>query len=807
VLKDRYVVERELGKGGMGLVYLGRDRVLQRPVAVKVIRPLDPELRNRTVCEAGLRESFVEEARLGANLTHPALATVFDFGFHEGEPFTVFEYIPGKTLRDVLRQRGRLPLEEAQLILGPLAQALDFAHSRQVVHRDLKPDNVRATDQGHFKILDLGLAKEFRHHVDWRFAGTPAYASPEQANNLPCDGRTDQYALAVIVYEMLTGFRPFHHKDVWELLRMHGDREPPSPLTLLPDLPPFVADAILRALRKDPNERFPTCQEFAVAAGCQLLNAPVPAPEILRLTVLLRLFGNRRSSFLPLTRWGTALYLALTGDALWCSYRGEMFRWPLEAVRDVERNWWGSKLQLLIRTPKGILRQGFQFLSSEECQEWFEKIQALREGFSGTSAAPLDGGRVEPVVLLRQRSIMRYQSLGAVEFKDGKRKRAEVGLRIRAALMGADAVVDVRRERLPEFGRTVHRLSGTAVRAVDLVGRLELGARWFASQVNWISFWMLVVVAVSYGGMLLGAFLYADQWITDINNPLSHDLAAAERHGVRVFLLVSIIHIWPLTISLLLRILQWPQLLCPAAIAVVSLGATPVVSLLGWLLATYQTGKWPGLVVYARVLLDPFNLMLVVFCVFLGRRAWRVYREYGRLAREARVATPLTRKVTEVIALGASVLFLLLLMGVQPWSGYSSSVVERIVISDPQTSTKTEAAQQLFSAGAAVAATDPRQAERSYLGAAILWQELVIEHPQTPAFRQNLAVTYNNLGELKVQAGQLEEAERYYLQSLAIAERLAAEFPSQAGYQQDVERTQKNLKALDAIKPARDIKP
>ncbi len=189
----------------MGRVYLGRDTRLDRPVAIKVIIP-DSAGRRGDDTEGSLRERFADEARLGANLAHPAIATVFDYGFHDGHPFTVFEYIPGETLRDLLRRRGPLPLEEVRLILGPLAQALDFAHARHIVHRDLKPDNIRATEQGLFKILDLGLARDFLRHSDWSgFAGTPAYAAPEQAAGLPCDGRADQYALAVIAFELLTG--------------------------------------------------------------------------------------------------------------------------------------------------------------------------------------------------------------------------------------------------------------------------------------------------------------------------------------------------------------------------------------------------------------------------------------------------------------------------------------------------------------------------------------------------------------------------------------------------------------------------
>ena len=147
-----------------------------------------------------MRSSFAEEARLGASLTHPAIATVFDFGFHSENPFTVFEFIEGETLRELIERRGRLPLDEVRLIIGPIAQALDFAHARRIVHRDLKPENVRATEQRLFKILDLGLAREFSRQEDWRFAGTPAYAAPEQAAERASDGRTDQYALAVIIF-------------------------------------------------------------------------------------------------------------------------------------------------------------------------------------------------------------------------------------------------------------------------------------------------------------------------------------------------------------------------------------------------------------------------------------------------------------------------------------------------------------------------------------------------------------------------------------------------------------------------------
>lgn len=264
-IQDRYEVRAELGRGGMGCVYLARDDRLDRLVAIKVVAGRSDSSIDH------LEDALAHEARLGAGLNHPAIATVFDFGFHDGRPFTVFEYVDGEALRRVLSRHGRLELDDARAILGPLARALDFAHSRGIVHRDLKPENVRASRRGQFKILDLGLAQEFRRHRNWStFAGTPAYASPEQASGLPSDGRTDQYALAVIAYEMLTGQRPFEHFDPRMLLRMHRTQLPEPPSAFASDLPGAVCASVLRALAKDPNDRFASCEEFAAAIGAAI---------------------------------------------------------------------------------------------------------------------------------------------------------------------------------------------------------------------------------------------------------------------------------------------------------------------------------------------------------------------------------------------------------------------------------------------------------------------------------------------------------------------------------------------------------
>ena len=311
VLQDRYRLIRELGRGGMGVVFLGRDQRLDRQVALKVILASDQTSGSSATMDTRLRSSFADEARLGASLTHPAIATVFDYGFHHDNPFTVFEYIEGEMLRSLIERRSRLPLDEVRLIVGPLAQALDFAHGRRIVHRDLKPENIRATEQRQFKILDLGLAREFNRQEDWRFAGTPAYAAPEQAAELPSDGRADQYALGIIVFELLTGRRPFESNSWIDVLEKHYSEPPPKPRTLVPDLPQSVEDAILRSLEKDPNRRFSTCSELAVALGCQFLSGPAPLPEILLETEIKKMGGRWKTYLYPFSFRRPRTHLAL----------------------------------------------------------------------------------------------------------------------------------------------------------------------------------------------------------------------------------------------------------------------------------------------------------------------------------------------------------------------------------------------------------------------------------------------------------------------------------------------------------------
>ena len=604
VLQDRYRLGRELGRGGMGVVYLGRDQRLDRSVAIKVISSANDGAGASATMDSRLKSSFAEEARIGASLTHPAIATVFDFGFHHENPFTVFEYIEGETLRELIERRGRLPLDEVRLIIGPLAQALDFAHARRIVHRDLKPENIRATEQRQFKILDLGLAREFSRQEDWRFAGTPAYAAPEQAAERPSDGRTDQYTLAVIVFELLTGTRPFESDSWLDLLEHHYSESAPSPRSRVAEVPQSVDEAILKSLEKDPNRRFSTCTELAVALGCQFLSGLAVLPKILLETEIKKMGGRWKTVLYPFNLRRPPTHLALAPEALWAIHRTELMRWPLSSLSDLGRR--GHRgLSYRIRGVAGKDRQWFQFRSRKECLRWQESLAALisshqpanlgdgqthkKSAIQGdgqtAGAAEADGSpRVEPVVLLKGRPATRFQLLGMVEAKGTSKRRAESGLAIRAAMMGADAVVDLNVESLPGMVRTERRMSGTAVRAVDEEGRRELNSRWFASQIAHIRVPMLVL-AILFGGVV-NLFTVGVNFASVRENS-SRPLAYITQHEASIngaFWTV----ITSLTVAM--SFLRWPQLVRPTAICFFTKAVQSGLAPLGSLIAAISLG-------------------------------------------------------------------------------------------------------------------------------------------------------------------------------------------------------------------------
>ena len=243
-LGGRYELVSLIGRGGMGQVFLALDLRLDRQVAIKVVS------RSRINDEHNFYETMLaREAKLGANLNHPGIATVHDFGFHAGRSYTVFEYVDGSNLRNLTKEKGQLSLDEALDVIAGLSRALDFAHGQGIVHRDLKPENICRSTSGEYKILDFGIARDFANDDDRpSFAGTPAYSAPEQANGLTVDGRTDQYALATVFYELVAGEPLFHGETQQELLDKHQTYTPPKLADSVEDIPENVDIALQLSL-------------------------------------------------------------------------------------------------------------------------------------------------------------------------------------------------------------------------------------------------------------------------------------------------------------------------------------------------------------------------------------------------------------------------------------------------------------------------------------------------------------------------------------------------------------------------------
>ena len=258
VLGDRYEIHQRLARGGMAQVYLARDRTLDRPVAVKELAP-------EFATDPSFVERFRREAQAAANLSHPNIVGVFDWGTQDGTYFIVMEYIDGPSLSQVIRRDGPLHPRRAAEIGGEVAAALGFAHSRGVVHRDVKPGNVLLTATGQSKVTDFGIARALSSPDDdltqaGSVMGTATYFSPEQAQGLPVDPRSDLYSLGVVIYEMVTGRTPFSGDTPLAIAYRHVQDQPAPPSTIVPDIPVGLEAIIMKLLQKRPDDRYPTAE-------------------------------------------------------------------------------------------------------------------------------------------------------------------------------------------------------------------------------------------------------------------------------------------------------------------------------------------------------------------------------------------------------------------------------------------------------------------------------------------------------------------------------------------------------------------
>lgn len=268
VLSGRYRVEELIGRGGMASVYRGHDLTLDREVAIKV-------LKRDLAGDNGFRTRFRLEAQAASRMSHPTIVRVFDAGEAtqtdaDGSvhpvPFIVMELVRGRLLKDIIAA-GPVPISDSLRYVDGILEALEYSHRAGVVHRDIKPGNVMVTEDGHIKVMDFGIARAVSDSSatvaeTTAIVGTASYFSPEQAKGEPVDGRADLYSVGVVLYELLTGRTPFRGESPVAVAYQHVQEEPAPPSSVVASIPPVLDEITLRALAKDPFQRFPDAGAF-----------------------------------------------------------------------------------------------------------------------------------------------------------------------------------------------------------------------------------------------------------------------------------------------------------------------------------------------------------------------------------------------------------------------------------------------------------------------------------------------------------------------------------------------------------------
>jgi serine/threonine-protein kinase len=261
VFNGRYELHRRIARGGMADVFLARDQLLDRPVAVKVLFP-------EYAADPSFVERFRREAQSAANLNHPNIVSVYDWGQEQGTYFIVMEYVEGRSLADIIKTEGPLHPQRAAEVASDMAAALGFAHRNGMVHRDVKPGNVLISPTGQVKVADFGIARALGASSDDNLTqagsvmGTATYFSPEQAQGLPLDPRSDLYALGVVLYEMVTGGPPFTGDSPVAIAYKHVQEQAVLPRQVNPDVPVALEAIILKLMAKSPAARYASADDL-----------------------------------------------------------------------------------------------------------------------------------------------------------------------------------------------------------------------------------------------------------------------------------------------------------------------------------------------------------------------------------------------------------------------------------------------------------------------------------------------------------------------------------------------------------------
>ena len=277
LVDNRYQVTSLLARGGMATVYVATDLRLDRVVALKVMHP-------HLASDPGFVARFQREARSAARLSHPHVVGVYDQGESEGKVYLAMEYIPGRTLRDVLSEYGPLTLEQSLVLLDPVIEALDAAHSAGFVHRDIKPENVLISDDGRVKVADFGLARAVASSESTQTAGmiigTVTYLAPEQVESGDADARSDIYSTGILLFEMITGTVPHSGESPLSIAYKHVNSDVPEPTSIRTDIPREADALVLSATRRDPALRYQTAHEFLADVRRIRKSLPPPRPFV-----------------------------------------------------------------------------------------------------------------------------------------------------------------------------------------------------------------------------------------------------------------------------------------------------------------------------------------------------------------------------------------------------------------------------------------------------------------------------------------------------------------------------------------------